>query len=322
MTKAQKQIILEIDTISKMKTVETFEERWKSYIEINRGPKRRSLSDFSLPNNRNKETLVIIGPGPSITQYADRLVELKDVATVCILPTALEWSAELGLYPDFVVIQDSGIGEVSFFSDEEYPVIGPTTIHPDVVKSRDPYLFTLTMGSGRLDDPMFGKWNERSLWIDSDLDGGVLSMGCVTNLAIEIIQLLRNSGVLRAKRIVLIGQDFAGWRGMARTPRLSDPSPISIESRMEVDWLEWNGYYTDPRMIWYKWKLLQLWFKTEAPLYSMSHGMLHELPFVFFEQVMGNKWPKHYPKQKAIEKMFEQYSELVADTFPREEEDG
>ena len=110
MTDEQRQIIMEIDTISKMKTVENWESRWVTYMKDNRrinGGSRRKLSEFRLPEDRDKETLVLIGPGPSVTQYADRLVELREHATILILPTALEWCAEHGLLPDYVVIQDS-----------------------------------------------------------------------------------------------------------------------------------------------------------------------------------------------------------------------
>ena len=316
MTQEQRQIILEIDAIAKTKTLETFEDRWLKYIEENQGPNRKSLSDFSLSDERNKDVIVIVGPGPSILQYQERIRELSDVATICVLPTALEWSLSQGLYPDFVVIQDSGYDGISIPGD--CPFIGPTTLQPGLVQAKDMYLFTLLLGGG-----IFNSWDEYSLRVDSDLDGGITSMGCVTNMAIEVVTLLRGSGQLRASKIVLIGQDFGGWRGLARVPRFGATEPPKIGDKGVTDeWLEWNGFQTDPRMIWYKYKLLLLWARTNAPLWSTSHGMLYEIPFVFFERLLRGKFPSGYPGHKEIVRRFEQYAGLMADTFPREEEDG
>jgi len=326
LTEEQLQILQEIDTISRTKTVETWEKYWLEYMRENlKAPSRRSLSDFSIPDKRNKETLAIVGPGPSITQYQDRLDELREVATICVLPTALEWSHAHGLDPDFVVIQDSGHDEPKFFCEGDYPTIGPTTLNPKVVAQQNAFLFTLMLGDYGRKDPLFGEWNRFSLWLDYDLDGGVTSLGCVSNLAIELIEMFRASGQLRAKRIVLFGQDFGGWKNLARVPRTGETECPLIDTHMNGkysdQWVEWNGFYTDTRMILYKLKLLRLWAKTEAPLYSCSNGMLHELPYVFFDMLLRGKFPKRYPKKKEIEERYTAYAALMADTFPREEGD-
>ena len=158
LTKEQKSIIFEIDSQAKALTVEAFQERWGRYIgenSRNLGPHRKTLMDFDLPKSRNKETLIIVGPGPSMKMYEGRLHELRDVATICTTPTALQWTMGQGLLPDYVVIQDSG-DEMAFLRGLEEPLIAPTTIAPEVACMYDPYLFTLILGSG-LKDPMFGQ---------------------------------------------------------------------------------------------------------------------------------------------------------------------
>jgi hypothetical protein len=177
-------------------------------------------------------------------------------------------------------------------------------------------VFTLLHGNG-LKDPIFGQYNEFCLLIDSDLDGGVFSLGCVTNMAIELALMLQKSGQLNAKRIVLLGCDYGGWEGYMRVPMDGGEDWPRYEAGIH-DWVVWNGYITDPRMIWYKWKLMRLWSRTAAPIYSLSHGILTEFPSVTFDQTMQGKFRK-YPKKKYIERKFIEFSALMADTFPREE---
>ncbi len=320
LTDDQRQIIMEIDSISKMKTVETWEERWREYIVANKGENRKTLSSFALPPERDKKILAILGPGASILQYDDCLDELREVATLCILPTALEWCESIGIAPDFVVIQDSGHDEPDFFQPGAYPVLGPTTLNPRVVEQQDPHLFTLLLGNGSTEAPVFGPWNKWSLQQDRDLDGGIVSMGCVTNMALSVIELFRQSKQLRAEKVVLFGQDFAGWKGFARVPRLEETECPTIEEFAVHNWIEWQGYHTDARMIWYRFKLLNLWRHTFMPLYSCSEGMLEELPYVGFDNIMRGKWPR-YPSRAKIVEMFTEFSALMADTFPREETD-
>ena len=318
LTDEQKHIILEIDMITKQKTVETDFALWTTNIGVNSrnlGNDRKPLSQFWLHDSRNKDVLVIIGPGASMRQYADKLHALRRECTICTVPTALQWTIRHGLYPDFVVMQDSR-QKRWLFKGVTAPVLAPTTGDPGILEDFDCYLFTLMHGNGLI-DPVFGSYNEWSLLIDSDLDGGVYSMGCVHNMAVELVLMLKESGQLRWKRIVFLGCDFGGWNGLIRVP-MDGGDDWQTNDDGDEWWIHWNGFWTDPRMIWYKWKLLRMWARTEAPIYSLSHGLLHEFPSVTFDHALTGKFRRYY-KKKYIERKFQEYSALMADTFPREE---
>lgn len=329
LTEEQKSIILEIDSIAKAKTFETNYRKWLRNVGENRelGTSRTPLSKFKLPDGRNKDTLIIVGPGASMKQYENDLWQLRTYATICQLPTGNRWVREHRLYPDYMVVQDSAQHPAQLEGNKA-PLLAPTTIGPELAKANwtHLYLFTLLIGRG-LGDPIFGQYNEFSLLIDSDLDGGVGSMGCVTNMAVELAIMLGKSGQLNFKRIVLLGCDYAGWNGFMRVPVFGGDEFPHIDTApddVKHEWVKWQGYDTDPRMILYKWYLMRLWARSEAPIYSMSHGILTEFPSVSFEQVVTGKWPKakRYPSKRRIDEMFLEYSALMAETFPREEDDG
>ena len=281
--------------------------------------KRQSFLDFRLPPDRNKDTVVIVSPGASLKLYQDRLHELSEVATICIVPTALGWVKKQGLNADFVVVADPNPSQHLLLKEAENdaPVIAATISHPGIAIENDVYWYSLLLGNGE-DDP---KDNELFWWdvpvrdLENDIAFLIPSLGCSTNTAVKLVQEMRSSGWSNAKRIVLLGCDYSSWDGYERVPGLDH-----VFEWPEIDfskgWFRWEGRWTDARMVIYKLVLLRLWAQLHAPIYTMSHGILHEFPRVEFDNVMSGEYSDNLSWREIYERIdtFEAY---MAKNFPR-----
>lgn len=282
--------------------------------------KRQSFLDFRLPPDRNKDTVVIISPGASLKLYQDRLHELTDVATICVVPTALGWVKKQGLNADFVVVADPNAAQHILLKEAENdaPVLAATISDPGIAVHNNVYWYSLLLGNGE-DDP---KNNELFWWdvpvrdLESDIGFLIPSLGCSTNTAVKLVHEMRSSGWSNAKRIVLLGCDYSSWEGYERAPGLyreEEWPKINI-----AKFFEWEERWTDARMIIYKLVLLRLWAQLHAPIYTMSHGILHEFPRVEFDDVMSGEYSDNLSWREIYERIdtFEAY---MAKNFPGRE---
>ena len=289
------------------------------------GRDRKSVADFRLRPERNKDTIIIVNPGASMKLYEDRLHELSEVATICTVPTALPWTFKQGLEPDFCVVADSSISQHLLLKEvaHEAKVLASTTSWPEIGDLHDTYWWTpiLDIKSAEKEiDPaqpmtqggMMELIDICTQGFDIDLDWRAQSLGCVSNIAVLIAQNLRARGISNAKRIVLLGADYAGWGGYERCPMWTPEWP-PIQNRDE--WIEWDDTITSPQMITYKLTLLRLWGGTLAPIYTMSHGILHEFPRVEFDDVMNERYPDYIAKKEIHERCEAYYTHYAYD-FP------
>jgi len=314
-------------------TLRAFLKIWLKYIGENSrrgGRDRRSVADFRLRPGRNKDTLIIVNPGASMKLYEERLHELSEVATICTVPTALPWSFRQGLEPDFCVVADSSVSQRLLLNEvaHEAKVLAATTVHPDIGDENDTYWWTPILDVDTTLEPKemdVGEAVDQTtamqlmdlcmMGFDLDLDWRAQSLGCVSNMAVLIAQNLRARGISNAKRIVLLGADYAGWGGYERCPMWGDEWPLL--KNME-EWIPWDDTLTSPQMITYKLTLLRLWMGTLAPIYTMSHGILREFPRVEFDDVMNENYPDYITK-KEINERCEAYFTHYAYDFPLEE---
>lgn len=291
------------------------------------GRDRKSVADFRLRPERNKDTIIIVNPGASMKLYEDRLHELSEVATICTVPTALPWTFKQGLEPDFCVVADSSISQYLLLKEvaHEAKVLASTTSFPDIGDEHDTYWWTPIMDITTAMKPKEIDANEPlgqgsmmqmidlfTQGFDIDLDWRAQSLGCVSNLAVLIAQNLRARGISNAKRIVLLGADYAAWEGYERAPMWTPEWPLVKNLK---EWIEWDDTITSPQMITYKLSLLRLWQGTLAPIYTMSHGILHEFPRVEFDDVMNETYPDYIAK-KEINERCEAYFTHYAYDFP------
>ena len=281
--------------------------------------KRQSFRDFRIPPDRNKDTVIVVSPGASLKLYQDRLHELSEVATICVVPTAMGWLKKQGLSPDFVVVADPNAAQHLLLREAENdaPVLAATISNPGILAENDIYWFSLLLGNGS-NDP---KENELFWWdgpmkdMENDIGFLLPSLGCSTNTAVKLILSMREAGISNAKRIVLLGCDYSAWNGYRRAPGLDhiDEWPKLVD---KTYWYKWEDEWSDARMVIYKLVLLRLWAQSQAPIYTMSHGILHEFPRVEIDGVMAGEYPDNISWREISDKInvFEAY---FAKHFPR-----
>jgi len=314
--------IKEITRQSTNLVVNSFCEAWLVQMGENLrrgGTTRKSVADFRIPPERDKDTIIICGPGASVKSYTDIFPELHKYATIIGVPTALYWMKKNGLYPDFVVSADSNESQPILLeaAENDVPVLAPVTAHPDLGDQEDVYWYGVLMGDGKPnpEENRFAWWDVPTMYMNKDVDWNYPSVGCVINMAVQLAMDFRARGVSSARRIVLLGVDFGPWDGLRRAPanKTMDDYPSIPED--EAGWVPWGNHVTDPVSLTYKRVLLEMWQQKNPPLYSMSHGLMAEFPQVDFDNFRLDRWPEPTAK-KTIDRLTLNYLELFADNFP------
>lgn len=301
-------------------TLNAFYAPWVTQMGENArrgGTTRKSVADFRLPPDRNKDTIIIVGPGASSKEYAHRFPELREAATIIGCPTALYWMQENGLYPDLMVSADSNKSQTILLESGENkaPLMAAVTCDPDIQIENDVFWYTILMGNGKPkpEDNEFNWWDIPAMCFNQDIDWNYHSVGCVINMAVQIALDLRKRGVSKAQRIILLGADFGPWGGYRRCPpnRLIPDFPVMAD---EKGWIKWDGRLTDPTGLIYKLTLMRLWAGSLAPIYSMSDGILTEFPRATFGPD-GLNFPE-YPDQRTVQALANRFIGKFADDFP------
>lgn len=319
------------------------------------GPDRLSVADFNIAPHRDKDTLIIVGPGASLSLYVDRFPELQEAATIVTSPTALHWAKHNGFKPDIVVVADSDAVQYQLLESagNTAPVFAGVTSNPGIARQQV-YWYTPLAGNGKAkipesipasvvnllrsakdyvpielmqeidevltrgiaaDENPMAIWDIPAMLLNQDIDWCYPSAGCVVNAAVQIVQSLRAKGTLRARRIVLLGCDFGPWGGYYRCPPNKNVTDYPAVDN-EIGLFRWDDCLTDPVGLMYKRVMLRLWQESLLPIYTMSHGLLHEFPRVTVDNVLRDQFPEYMTKRE-VNALCDQFYSRFADDFPR-----
>jgi hypothetical protein len=188
------------------------------------------------------------------------------------------------------------------------PIVCPPTVDHSITSlPNEKYWFRLLLGTdGTQDDPEFGWWNFITHKTWDNLSAGFVSLGCVTNMAVAMSYDFLAKRVFRGRRVVLMGADYAYWKGLSRV----SPDGKMKSRPLDIDAMEWGGFQTNARMVYYAWALYRLWRATNMPLYSMSEGILSDIPQVSFDEVLAGRYPERLTPdeiQVRTDRFFEEF---------------
>jgi hypothetical protein len=245
------------------------------------------------------DTAFVFAPGASLRQYEDEIWKLKGKGLVIGTNSCIHWMLEHGLEPDFVVAVDRQEEIVEDMKVWGGPVVCPTNVHPGLSRQNDCYYFNVYIADwnklGMMPHPIdvFYHVTYPGLW-------GVISVGHVTGLVLPILEQMNRLESTKINRVVLIGADYSYWKGMGRVPRRPGegyPSAPDEEGR-----ILWKGHMTNYKMLLYKARLFSYW-QDDCPfsLYSMSKGIMPEIPGVTFDDLLAGKYPLPLTKKQITE---------------------
>lgn len=233
-----------------------------------------------------EDTVMVFASGASLSCYAGRYKELNYApVSVVATPTNVAWLQSEGVDIDLVVVMD----QHPIMAEMLQTYNGPVIAHPGV----DPGIADLMTYYYKLYIDGDETWNEVQDAMFPMLPSGYLAeYGCVTNMAFAVAADLSRS------RIVLAGIDYSYWHGYARIAESLSPAPD------ETDSLLWRGLKTNSRMVSYKDALMALWsmVRMTLPVYSMSEGIVDEIPEVSFDEVIHGHWPPLLTHEEFLEK--------------------
>lgn len=247
-----------------------------------------------------KKTVVIFASGASLSLYEKDLHKLNGKVTVVATPTNVAWLQSKGVRIDLVVVMDSHPIMGKMLEDYSGLVIAPTTVDVSVSAHKAHFYKMKIAGLDLwnvIQDTMF---THLSLSYPAEL-------GCVTNMAFALC-----CDIPKDHRIVLAGADYSYWRGKARIAEKLEKAP--------KDAITWDGKQTSPSMVMYKDALLKLWARTigRTPVYSMSHGIVTEIPHVALGHILEENWPELHSKETVVElsekhiEQFKNFGEVVS----------
>ena len=309
---------LEVLQELKQKTAETMMPSWLRNMRLNAPYVEKDFTKLPdvLEQNISADTVFVFAPGPSLSQYEGRIHEISGL--VVGTPTVVPWMLANNITPDFVVVVDTHPSMSKLLSDYKGPIVCPPTIdHAIVSLPNEKYWFRLLMGTdGTQEDPEFGWWNfvTHKMW--DNLSAGFVSLGCVTNMAVAMSYDFLAKRVFRGRRVVLMGADYAYWKEWSRV----SPDGKMRPRPLEIDAMEWGGFQTNARMVYYAWALYRLWRATNMPLYSMSEGILKELPGVTFDEVLAGQYPDRLDPDE-IQERTDRFFETFKQDFGKKVED-
>lgn len=261
-----------------------------------------------------QSNVVIFASGASLSRYNGQINKLNENSIIVATPTNVPWLIHEGVRIDFVVIADSHPSMMEKLKDYDGPIVCPPTVDKSIGEAKNQkFWFKLLMGNGQKDDPTYGIWNLMMHGMFPDIKSGYLAEhACVTNLALAIVGYFMYSRKLLGKRIILAGADYAYWKDWARIDVKLRPRP------MDIDLMDWEGYQTNARMVVYKDRLLNIWAQIQGiPLYSMSEGIIHEIPQITLENVLSDEYPARPLEEEVTKRIKEFRGKFLAEFGPK-----
>ena len=277
-------------TEMRMRSIRRNGKRWAYNMGQNFGHVKNDHEEVteSFGEWTSKSNAVIFASGASLSRYSGEISKINDSSIVVATPTNVPWLLDEGVRIDFVVIADAHASMAKKLKGYDGPIVCPPTVDKAVGElDNEKYWFKLLMGTGQYDDPHFGIWNMMMHGMFPDIKSGYLAeLSCVTNMALAIVGYFMYTNKLTCERIILAGADYAYWQDWARIDTQLRPRPL------EVDLMEWEGYQTNARMVVYKDRLLNVWAQIQGiPIYSMSKGIIHEIPEIELQNILDNEYP-------------------------------
>ncbi len=281
------------------------------------------------------EQIFIFAAGPSLRRVEANVHKLKGKGIIVGTPTVLPWMRHHGLEPEWLLVNDSNSQAVIPIEGSggagETRLLCPPTIDRRVVKlfpKKNVYWYnSLVQGEdGTVESAQFSNFmqllflprEEEKDYQIPGIEAWVVQAGCCTNQAIILINWMLQSETIGAKRIVLMGADYAFWWGLARVPLYQNLKPDSegmlpfynkgtlvrgpsdyLTLGHPPDAMDWDGMQTCRRMVLYKRSLLLYYAATAAPLLSCSQGILTEIPYVGIGAMLNGEYPD-VPGRQAI----------------------
>lgn len=299
----------ELQRQQKNKTLEAFFDIWWKHIRENIPYIKQSLAEIPI---KKHETVYIFAPGASLSQYENRIHMLQSHGLIIGTPTVLHWMYAHDIIPDIVVAVDSSeeMEEQIAASGYDGPIIAPVTVCNGIAK-RDTYFMVIIMDhvqkigdkiqpANDIDACMLSMFRELLFF---------LSLGHVTAAALQTLVTLAMHRCWTPQRFVLVGADYGYWRGYGRVSKTGDAMPKQPDEKITI-----GGIDTDYKMAIYKARLYQYWAAVTPNLYTLSDGLLHEIPHMSFDDLLQNRFPQPLGKEAAQEA----YRKYVMETFPQE----
>jgi hypothetical protein len=290
---------------------------------------------------RNADTVYIFASGPSLRNIEDRVSKLRNKGLIIASPTTVPWLYAHGLYPHWILSSDSQerqyhdcarVGANRFSS-----LIAPQSVHPSLPKYFGHKTFwfkSLIQGEdGSIDSVEYSRIVNDLL---SNIDVFAVQAGCVTNQAIIISLFLMQKNLIKAKRVCLVGADYAYSGGFDRVPiyelvyeengwlptreyrKVERPYGGRIvgyvQPPKERDGIEWEGYQTNSRMVLYKRSFIILWISTHMNIVTCSDGILHEVQHVEFDDILEGE----FPEKLTDEEIDTRGLHFLHDVFPKD----
>lgn len=232
-----------------------------------------------------KDTAVVFASGASLSRYDRMLHALNGKVTVVATPSNVPWLLSQGVKIDLVVVMDSHPIMGKWIEDYSGPVVAATTVDVSVSAHKAHFYKLYITG--------LDLWNDiQNFMFPSVAAGYPAELGCVTNLAVALVCSLTK------KRVVLAGADYGYWKGYARIADKLELADVS-----NAIW--WKGVATTYEMLWYKDMLLSVWNQVSesVPVYSMSQGIIDEIPQVELDDILKDEWPEQLSKSEVIDRL-------------------
>lgn len=270
-------------------TVEAHAMHWIKNLRVNAPMVRDSIATFQ----SRAETVLILGPGASIQRYADSLRRVQERRDIFLLasPTVMPWLMENGISPDVVIAVDRQDEQWQWVKQSRWrgPVWMPTFGNPKLAEEYATYWFNLTIGK-----PGYQPLVDACTLTQYDELPSLPSLAHVGGHAFQLSQYLANIGACAFKRCVMIGCDYGYYKGEARVRLTGD----HVTETVPEDAITIEGVQTNYKMALYKERLYTTWRVNPMPLYSISHGLLHELPRCTMSNVFAGEFPPDLPPQE------------------------
>ena len=263
----------------------------------------------TLPHAQNTPA-VIVGSGPSLDKAAPLLPRFP--GAVFCGPSQVRTLDRWSRLPDYIVAIDS------------HPVVAEQLKGPL-------YSSTVLLTHQAIDPKVleFWQWGIRFFRLATDFDQVQQAMypwlrvrftarGCTVNAAVQLAAWLGYSP------IYLVGVDFGFPEGRLRAtdweprgahaynkvePRTAYDKKQSVftdeaEKNSRNGIVEHRGIMTTREMLYYRLLLLAIWKARHPHLWSCSEGILQELPWVSFDEVIeGDYQEGEYPSNDAIDRI-------------------
>ena len=288
-----------------MHTLDTWGEMWIANLRHNAPQMKHTIREF---RTGKQETCLIFAPGASLTQYEQRIKELRDNRNFYIVgtPTPLKWMMAHGLSPDCLVVADSQPAQYNLIKDSRWrgQILAPITTTPQIGREYDPvYWFNVKHSK-----PGFTPIQDMVSETQYPELPRFPSVSCVTNVALQLMMHATRMGRTAFKRYVLVGTDYGYWRGMPRVPNGLHTAEIPQNDLIEID-----GRQTNYNMAFYKERLYMLLLgNPEAMVYTLSDGILTELRHLSYQQLRMET----YPPQLPLAQLQEAYRKYLLETMP------